>query len=156
MEIVKREVVRIQKKLENILSCGFGGDQVLDLLKALQELQIGGTVLTKTRVAMTVNAVKKNSLDDEIVRLAKDLTNKWKKIMARSSSGKENRTPSENLSSKQKDAVNGKPKYQSKRASTHISVLRYPQLRLSFLRGEISPQGLDNLKAILMTSVEMA
>ena len=123
MVFVIREVVRIQKKLENIIGCGFGGDQVLDLLKALQELPADGTVLTKTRITMTVNALKKNSFDTEIVRLVKDLTNKWKKIIAESSSGKENGTPSENSSKKQNEAVNGKQKDQERCASTHITAL---------------------------------
>ena len=35
MEFVKREVLHIQKKLENINDGGFGGYQVLHLLKAL-------------------------------------------------------------------------------------------------------------------------
>ena len=156
MEIVKREVVRIQKKLENIMGCGFGGNQVLDLLKALQDLPIDCTVLTKTKITMTVNALRKKSFDTEIVRLVKDLTKKWKKIMAESASEKENTVPSENSSSNQKEAVSRTQKDQALRASSHISLLRYPKLRLSFLRGEISPQGMDHLMAILMSSVEMA
>ena len=155
MEIVKREVVHIQKKLENIIGCGFGGDQVLDLLKALQELPANGTVLTKTKITMTVNALRKNSFDNQVVRLVNELTNKWKKIIAESSSGKENRRPSENSSSKQKEAVNGRQKDQARRTYTHILLLRYPQIRRSYLRGKISPQGLDNLVAILMTSEVM-
>ena len=156
MEFVKSEVVHIQKKLENIIGCGFGGDQVLDLLKALQDLLIDGTVLTKTKINMTVNALRKNSFDNRVVRLVNELTSKWKKIIAESSSGKENRKPSESSSSKQKEAVNGKQKDQARRTSTHISILRYPQIRRSFRHGEISRQSLDNLTAILMASVEMA
>ena len=191
MEIVKRNVVHIQKKLENIIGCGIGGGQVLDLLKALQDLHIDGTVLTKTKIYMTVNALRKSNFDNQVVGLVNDLTKEWKKIIAESSSGKENRTPSENSRNKQKEAENGKqmdqercastlrqlnrearcaafkvhetqkknlrkvtsPPVKARRASTDISLLRYPQLRL---RGEISSQSLENLKAILMFSVEMA
>ena len=121
MEIVKREVVHIQKKLENIIGCGFGGDQVLDLLKALQELSVDGTVLTKTKIAMTVNALRKISFDIEIVRLVNDLTKKWKKIIAEWSSEKENLTPLKKSSKTQNKAVNRKPKDQERCvSSTHV------------------------------------
>ena len=123
MEIVKRDVLQIQNKLENIIGCGFGGNQVLDLLKALQELPIDGTVLTKTKITMTVTAVKKNSFDNQVVRLVNDLTKKWKKIIAESSSGRENSTPSDKSSKKQNEAGNGKQKDQERSDSTHIAAL---------------------------------
>ncbi len=123
MEFVKSEVVHIQKQLEKFNGCKFGGDRVLDLLKALQELPVDGTVLTKTKITMTVNAVKKNSFDDQVVRLVNDLTKKWKKIMAESSSGKENTAPSVNSSSKKLEAVSRTRRDQERSASSHINTL---------------------------------
>ena len=72
---------------------------------------------------MTVNAVKKNNFDNQVVRLVNDLTKKWKKIIAESSSGKENSTPSAKSSMKQNEAVNRKLKNQETCASTHITSL---------------------------------
>jgi len=123
MEFVKSEVVHIQKQLEKFNGCKFGGDRVLDLLKALQELPVDGTVLTKTKITMTVNAVKKNSFDDQVVRLVNDLTKKWKKIMAESPSGKENTAPSVNSSSKKLEAVSRTRRDQERCASSHINTL---------------------------------
>jgi len=69
--------MRIQKKLEKIIA----GGSALDLLKALQDLPINLEILTKTRIGMTVNAIRKKSQDDDVISLAKILIKNWKKFL---------------------------------------------------------------------------
>lgn len=39
-------------------------------------------VLTKTRIGMTVNALRKSSKDDEVISLSKTLIKNWKKFLS--------------------------------------------------------------------------
>ncbi|KAI8043552.1 transcription elongation factor S-II [Drosophila gunungcola] len=81
---VEEEVFRIQKKMLKIStsSDGSGQEQALDLLKALQTLNINLEILTKTRIGMTVNELRKSSKDDEVIALAKTLIKNWKRFLA--------------------------------------------------------------------------
>ncbi|XP_017068061.1 transcription elongation factor S-II [Drosophila eugracilis] len=81
---VEEEVFRIQKKMSKIsmASDGTGQEQALDLLKALQTLNINLDILTKTRIGMTVNELRKSSKDDEVIALAKTLIKNWKRFLA--------------------------------------------------------------------------
>ncbi|KAH8404417.1 hypothetical protein KR222_011469 [Zaprionus bogoriensis] len=81
---VEDEVFRIQKKIGKIstASDGSGQEQALDLLKALQTLNINLEILTKTRIGMTVNELRKSSKDDEVIALAKTLIKNWKRFLA--------------------------------------------------------------------------
>jgi len=113
------EVMRIQKKLEKIIGGGSGQDQALDLLKALQDLPINLNVLTKTRIGMTVNAMRKKSNDDDVISLAKVLIKNWKKFIGGSSngkegSGKEESKSSEKPSNKEKETVKEKEREREK------------------------------------------
>lgn len=81
--------MRIQKKLSKMTSDdGSGQEQALDLLKELQNLKINLDVLTKTRIGMTVNALRKSSKDDEVIGLAKTLIKNWKKFLSNSDNSK--------------------------------------------------------------------
>ncbi|KMY90327.1 transcription elongation factor S-II [Drosophila simulans] len=79
---VEDEVFRIQKKMSKMASDGTGQDQALDLLKTLQTLNINLDILTKTRIGMTVNELRKSSKDDEVIALAKTLIKNWKRFLA--------------------------------------------------------------------------
>ncbi|XP_018567907.1 transcription elongation factor S-II [Anoplophora glabripennis] len=80
---VEEDVMRIQKKLNKMTSeDGSGQEQALDLLKELQTLNINLEVLTKTRIGMTVNALRKSSKDDEVISLSKTLIKNWKKFLS--------------------------------------------------------------------------
>ncbi|XP_059477336.1 transcription elongation factor S-II [Neocloeon triangulifer] len=82
------DVVKIQKKLNKIVS-GEKSDHPLELLKALQKLPVTLDILTRTRIGMTVNALRKNSSDDDVISLAKSLIKSWKKFLTNSPSGKD-------------------------------------------------------------------
>lgn len=78
----EEEVLRIQKKLNKILSGDGSQEQSLDLLKALQTLQVTLEILTKTRIGMTVNELRKSSSDDEVISMSKALIKHWKKFLS--------------------------------------------------------------------------
>lgn len=109
---VEEEVMKIQKKLNKMSSGdGSGQEQALDLLKALQDLPVNLEILTKTRIGMTVNALRKSSSDDEVISLSKTLIKNWKKFL----SGTAKDTPpssSKKPSSKEKE---DKPKEPEKK-----------------------------------------
>lgn len=80
---VEDDVMRIQKKLNKMTSGdGTGQEQALDLLKELQSLAVNLDILTKTRIGMTVNALRKSSKDEEVISLSKTLIKNWKKFLS--------------------------------------------------------------------------
>lgn len=84
--------MRIQKKLIK-MSTGGGQDQALDLLKELQNLPVTLEILTKTRIGMTVNELRKSSSDDEVISLSKTLIKNWKKFLSNSTASNKDSTP---------------------------------------------------------------
>ncbi|KAF5297665.1 hypothetical protein FQA39_LY11996 [Lamprigera yunnana] len=97
----EEEVMRIQKKLTKMTACdGSGQEQALDLLKELQTLDINLDVLTKTRIGMTVNALRKSSKDEEVISLAKTLIKNWKKFLSGTNNSSTKDTSSSSKSSK--------------------------------------------------------
>uniref|UniRef100_A0A1B0GNB8 Transcription elongation factor n=1 Tax=Phlebotomus papatasi TaxID=29031 RepID=A0A1B0GNB8_PHLPP len=98
---VEDEVLKIQKKLSKMISPdGTGQEQALDLLKALQTLNIDLDILTKTRIGMTVNELRKSSKDDEVISLSKTLIKNWKRFLAVTPQSKESSGSSSKSSSK--------------------------------------------------------
>ncbi|XP_013113495.1 transcription elongation factor S-II [Stomoxys calcitrans] len=97
---VEEEVFKIQKKMGKITTDdGTGQEQALDLLKALQALNINLEILTKTRIGMTVNELRKSSKDDEVIALAKTLIKSWKRFLAPPSAGSKESSKSSSKSS---------------------------------------------------------
>ncbi|XP_055906777.1 transcription elongation factor S-II [Eupeodes corollae] len=98
---VEEEVFKIQKKMSKITSSddGSGQEQALDLLKALQQLSINLEILTKTRIGMTVNELRKSSKDEEVISLAKTLIKNWKRFLANTTSSKDSNSNSSSKSS---------------------------------------------------------
>ncbi|XP_063612414.1 transcription elongation factor S-II-like [Penaeus indicus] len=75
------EVLKIKKKLDKMTTSGSDQTQALDLLKVLQTLPINFQVLSKTRIGMTVNALRRASSDDDVISTAKQLIKNWKKFV---------------------------------------------------------------------------
>lgn len=69
----------------------------MDLLKTLQSLKIDLTILTKTRIGMTVNELRKTCDNEEVISLSKTLIKNWKKYLPAS---KSTNSPSSSQSSK--------------------------------------------------------
>lgn len=98
---VEEEVLRIQKKLSKMINNeGAGQDQALDLLKSLQTLNIDLDILTKTRIGMTVNELRKSTKDDEVIGLSKTLIKNWKRFLAGTPPAKESSSSTSKSSSK--------------------------------------------------------
>lgn len=76
----------------------------MDLLKSLQLMAINLDVLTKTRIGMTVNNLRKSSKDEEVISLCKTLIKNWKKFL--STPG----TPGKDNGSSSKSKKEGKDK----------------------------------------------
>ncbi|KAH8375742.1 hypothetical protein KR093_008373 [Drosophila rubida] len=145
---VEDEVFRIQKKIGKIstASDGAGQEQALDLLKALQTLNINLEILTKTRIGMTVNELRKSSKDDEVIALAKTLIKNWKRFLAspapsnaKESSSKDSSsnnagaaTKSTNASSAKSSVSSGKEKSSSSSSSKEKREEKKPSAQSSF------------------------
>ena len=67
----------------NVKGGGGSGDteEALDLLKSLDSTKMSLQILTKTRIGMSVNALRKSSADDSVNSLAKSLIKAWKKFL---------------------------------------------------------------------------
>ncbi|KAK4291339.1 hypothetical protein Pmani_035834 [Petrolisthes manimaculis] len=77
----EEEVLKIKKKLDKMTASDGDQTQALDILKTLQGLPINFQVLSKTRIGMTVNALRKASTDEEVISTAKQLIKNWKKFV---------------------------------------------------------------------------
>ncbi|KAG4066417.1 hypothetical protein HA402_007053 [Bradysia odoriphaga] len=98
---VEGDVMRIQKKLSKMSSGdGESQEQALDLLKSLQTLNVDLEILTKTRIGMTVNELRKCSKDDEVISLSKTLIKNWKKFLANTPTSKDSPSSQTSTSSK--------------------------------------------------------
>lgn len=115
---VEEEVLKIQKKLGKMTSSdGTGQEQALDLLRELQRLNIDLDILTKTRIGMTVNELRKCSKDDEVISLAKSLIKSWKRFLAATPPSKETSKESSKSSSKSSSKNSSKSESNSKKES---------------------------------------
>lgn len=95
---VEDEVLKIHKKLSKMTSSASDNQaQALDLLKALQNMKIDLDILTRTRIGMAVNELRKCSKDDDVINLSKKLIKNWKKLL--SAAGTEAEKPSSQKSS---------------------------------------------------------
>lgn len=111
MSNLEEDVMRIQKKLAKMTQeNGSGQEQALDLLKELQTLSVDLDVLSRTRIGMTVNALRKSSKDDEVISLAKTLIKNWKKFLPAGSTGDSKSSSHKSKDDKDKDRDNGKDK----------------------------------------------
>lgn len=87
MASVEDDVLQIRKQIDKITEAMKSGEasdgpgEALDLLKSLDSTKMSLQILTKTRIGMSVNALRKSSTDDDINSLAKSLIKAWKKFL---------------------------------------------------------------------------
>ncbi|XP_070824849.1 transcription elongation factor A protein 2 [Chaetodon trifascialis] len=110
-----QEVERIAKKLDKMVHKK-NTDGALDLLRELKNIKMSLETLQSTRVGMSVNAVRKQSSDEEVQTLAKALIKSWKKLLDGSSEKKKDGSP-ERSSSTSKDS--GSSEKSSKESPTN-------------------------------------
>ncbi|XP_077460989.1 transcription elongation factor A protein 2-like isoform X4 [Stigmatopora argus] len=75
-----QHVERIGRKLDKMVQKN-NTDGALDLLRELKTITMSLETLQSTRVGMSVNAVRKQSSDQEVQTLAKTLIKSWKKLI---------------------------------------------------------------------------
>nr|XP_019965075.1 PREDICTED: transcription elongation factor A protein 2-like [Paralichthys olivaceus] len=76
----QQEVERISKKLEKMVHKK-KTDGALDLLRELTNIKMSLDTLQSTRVGMSVNAVRKQSSDEDVQTVARGLIKSWKKLL---------------------------------------------------------------------------
>uniref|UniRef100_A0A3Q3KIM8 Transcription elongation factor A (SII), 1 n=1 Tax=Monopterus albus TaxID=43700 RepID=A0A3Q3KIM8_MONAL len=76
----EEEVIRIAKKMDKMAQKKNGAG-ALDLLKELRSVPMTLELLQSTRIGMSVNAIRKQSTDEEVTSLAKSLIKSWKKLL---------------------------------------------------------------------------
>ncbi|XP_056149205.1 transcription elongation factor A protein 1 [Lampris incognitus] len=74
------EIIRIAKKMDKMAQKK-NGSGALDLLKELRSVPMTLELLQSTRIGMSVNAIRKQSTDEEVTSLAKSLIKSWKKLL---------------------------------------------------------------------------
>ncbi|KAI1892854.1 hypothetical protein AGOR_G00137810 [Albula goreensis] len=98
-----QEVERIAKKLDKMVSKK-NTDGAIDLLKELKNMKMSLETLQSTRIGMSVNAVRKQSTEEEVQSLAKSLIKSWKKLLDGSDSKMEEKKKDCPLNSSSKDS----------------------------------------------------
>ncbi|XP_076839709.1 transcription elongation factor A protein 2 [Brachyhypopomus gauderio] len=98
-----QEVERIAKKLDKMVHKK-NTDGAIDMLKELKSMKMSLETLQSTRIGMSVNAVRKQSSDEEVQSLAKSLIKTWKKLLdgseGKSEEKKREESPLQSSSSK--------------------------------------------------------
>ncbi|XP_049633692.1 transcription elongation factor A protein 2 [Suncus etruscus] len=76
----EEEVARIARKLDKMVSKK-SAEGALELLRELKAMPVTLHLLQSTRVGMSVNALRKQSSDEDVIGLAKSLIKSWKKLL---------------------------------------------------------------------------
>ncbi|KAL4635240.1 hypothetical protein GN956_G14581 [Arapaima gigas] len=76
----EEDIIRIAKKMDKMAQKKNGAG-ALDLLKELKNIPMTLELLQSTRIGMSVNAIRKQSTDEEVTSLAKSLIKSWKKLL---------------------------------------------------------------------------
>ena len=116
MSKAQDEVVDIQKQLKKMTESGEQG-QALDLLQRLGELDMNLTILTQTRIGMTVNALRKSSSNDEVISQSKGLIKAWKKFVPDNNSDKKEKSSSQETNGKNNSQSGEKNSSSDKKSS---------------------------------------
>lgn len=76
------EVLRIARKLDKMVTKK-SMDGALDLLNQLKNMSMSLDMLQSTRIGMSVNALRKQSDEEEVITLSKTLIKSWKKLLGK-------------------------------------------------------------------------
>jgi len=99
MSSAQEDVLSIRRQLEKMTEDGDQG-QALDLLQRLGEIDMNLSILTNTRIGMTVNALRKSSSDDGVISKSKGLIKAWKKFVPSTESDKKEKSSSKESNGK--------------------------------------------------------
>lgn len=81
MPSCEEDVFAIAKSLEKIISGKKEMENAADLIEALSKLPITIEILTKTRIGMTINDLRKKTDDEKLSKKAKSLIKDWKNLL---------------------------------------------------------------------------
>ncbi|XP_075819557.1 transcription elongation factor A protein 2 isoform X5 [Microtus pennsylvanicus] len=76
----EEEIARIARRLDKMVTRK-SAEGAMDLLRELKGMPVTLHLLQSTRVGMSVNALRKQSSDEELIALAKSLIKSWKKLL---------------------------------------------------------------------------
>ncbi|XP_064420649.1 transcription elongation factor A protein 2 [Latimeria chalumnae] len=112
------EVVRIAKKLDKMVTKK-NTDGAMDLLQELKNIPMTLDMLQSTRIGMSVNAVRKQSSEEEVITLAKSLIKSWKKLLdSGEDKSEEKKKSSPTPTSSSKNSPNSKDHSSNKKPDT--------------------------------------
>ncbi|XP_072270467.1 transcription elongation factor A protein 2 isoform X1 [Pyxicephalus adspersus] len=117
------EVLRIARKLDKMVAKK-SMDGALDLLKQLKNMTMSLDLLQSTRIGMSVNALRKQTNDEEVITLSKSLIKSWKKLLDGSDQRGKDKSQS---SSSSKDSSSAK-KNEAPKTPTTPKMTRFPPL----------------------------
>ncbi|KAK0425475.1 hypothetical protein QR680_009224 [Steinernema hermaphroditum] len=93
MTSCEEDVLKIAKKLEKMVEGKKPMENVVDLLECLSNLPINVDILTKTRIGMIINDLRKKTDDEKISKRAKALIKEWKSLLdGKTANGKSSST----------------------------------------------------------------
>ncbi|NXO01036.1 TCEA2 protein, partial [Rhinopomastus cyanomelas] len=111
----EEEIVRIARRLDKMVAKKTA-EGAMDLLKELKTMTMTLDLLQSTRIGMSVNALRKQSTDEEVIALAKSLIKSWKKLLDASEEKSEEKKKSLSLpTSSSKDTGNSRDQSCNKR-----------------------------------------
>ncbi|XP_076973743.1 transcription elongation factor A protein 2 [Tamandua tetradactyla] len=76
----EEEIARIARRLDKMVTKK-SAEGAMDLLRELKAMPVTLRLLQSTRIGMSVNALRKQSSDEEVIALAKSLIKSWKKLL---------------------------------------------------------------------------
>uniref|UniRef100_A0A6I8NT53 Transcription elongation factor A2 n=1 Tax=Ornithorhynchus anatinus TaxID=9258 RepID=A0A6I8NT53_ORNAN len=132
----EEEIVRIAKRLDKMVTKK-STDGAVDLLKELKSMPITLDLLQSTRIGMSVNALRKQSTDDEVISLAKSLIKSWKKLLDASEERNDEKKKNSYLpKSSSKDATDTKDqsaikKQESPKTPTTPKITTFPPVPIT-------------------------
>ncbi|KAM5126041.1 transcription elongation factor A protein 2-like, partial [Mantella aurantiaca] len=98
-------------------------DGALDLLQQLKNMTMSLELLQVTRIGMSVNALRKQCDDEEMISLSKSLIKSWKKLL----DGSDQRGKDKSPSSSSKEPSSAK-KSETPKTPTTPKMSRFPPL----------------------------
>ncbi|KAJ7410548.1 Transcription elongation factor A protein 1 [Pitangus sulphuratus] len=136
----EEEIIRIAKKMDKMVQKKNAAG-ALDLLKELKNIPMTLELLQSTRIGMSVNAIRKQSTDEEVTSLAKSLIKSWKKLLAPIF----------------QELKNTDMKYKNRVRSriANLKDAKNPNLRKNVLCGNIPPDKFAKMTAEEMASDEL-
>ncbi|KAF3698808.1 Transcription elongation factor A protein 1 Transcription elongation factor S-II protein 1 [Channa argus] len=171
----EEEIIRIAKKMDKMAQKKNGAG-ALDLLKELRSVPMTLELLQSTRIGMSVNAIRKQSTDEEVTSLAKSLIKSWKKLLDEPGGGDTTTqttpvSPSQGSPEAKEERIefldllprifqefkNTDMKYKNRVRSriSNLKDMKNPNLRRTVLCGSVTPERMAKMTAEEMASDEL-